>query len=282
MTISRNAKLLLSALVIAGIMPAPAHAGAGDVYFRRAQEFRFSGDMDAAILQYQKALELEPGSVQGHDQLGLLLLDERGDLDGAISQFMTALGIDPGCYSCQLHLNDAIDRRNSKPSEQITRGNQLYSAGDFKRAAAAYRVALSIAPQDATAHNSLAWTLYKLGEVNEGLNEIDLALKYRPNDPELVNTLACLQFDKGDVDTAIATWKKAISLCKTPAAADLYGLAAAYMSKGETSTASKYFDQAIKTDAKYLEASFVRDKIGMSVHALATHDRLVSLYRKDK
>jgi tetratricopeptide (TPR) repeat protein len=261
--------------VMAQSTPAEAH-------FRQALEFRFRGNMDAAIVEYKRALDMDPTSIQGHDQLGMLLLEEKGDLDGAISEFMTALSLDPGCNSCQLHLNDAVDRRNSKPADQITRGNILYSSGDFKRAAAAYRIAVSLDPQNATAHNSVSWTLYKLGEVNEGLKEVEIALKLKPNDPEFVNTLACLQYEKGDVDAAITTWKKAIALSKTPGAADLYGLAVAYLSKGETSNAVKYFEQAIKTDPKYLEISFVRDRIGMSVHALAEHDKLVALHKKDK
>jgi tetratricopeptide (TPR) repeat protein len=278
MSITRH---LLIAVSLIGFVQ-PAWALTADMHYRRALEFRFSGDIDAAMIELQRALQLEPRSVQGHDQLGTLLLEEKGDLDGAISEFMTALEIDPGCASCQLHLNDAMDRRNGKAADQITRGNNLYNAGDYKRAAAAYRVATQIDPKDGVAHNSLAWTLYKLNSIKEGLHEIDEAMKLKPNDPELINTLACLQFEKGDVDAAIATWQKAISLSKAPGAADLYGLAVGYMAKNDPATAQKYFEQAIKTDPRYAEASFVRDRIGMSVRSMAYHDKLAAMVKKDK
>lgn len=264
------------------LLGTPVSATASDEHFRRALEFRFNGDIDAAIVEYRHALELDPNSVQGHDLLGLLLLEERGDLDGAISEFMTALRIDPRCNFCQLHLNQAVDLRNNTAAEHIARGNQLYGTGELHRAAAAYRIAVQIDPKDAVAHNSLAWTLYKLGSLKEGSREIELALKLKPEDPEFINTLACILYEKGDVDGALDNWRKAIALSKTPGAADLYGLAIGLLAKGDTSGAAKYFEQAVKADSKYLDATYIRDRIGMSVHALAGHDRLLSLVKPEK
>src|SRR5579883_2380937 len=81
----------------------------------------------------------------------------------------------------------------------------------------------------------------------------------------------------GNVDTAISTWKKAIAKSKSPNPADLYGLAVGFLSKGDAANASKYFKEAIKSDSNYASASYLRDKIGMSINALATHDRLLTI-----
>jgi tetratricopeptide (TPR) repeat protein len=205
------------------------------------------------------------------------LLEEKGDVDGAISEFMTALGLDHNCSSCQLHLSDALDKKNSTSSDQILSGNSFYSSGQLPRAAAAYRIAIHISPDDAVAHNSLAWTLYRLGDVEEGMDEINIALKLRPDDPEFVNTLACLYYEKGDLNGAIATWKKAIEKSKKPGAADLYGLAVGMLDKGDEKKASIYFNQAIEADPKYKDLFYVTNRVGMSVKAVSYHDRLLKL-----
>jgi tetratricopeptide (TPR) repeat protein len=270
------------AAVLALSTGAPSFAASADEHFRRALECRFRGDTDAAIVEYRRGLQVNPSNVLARDQLGMLLLDEKGDVDGAISEFMTALSLLPRCSSCELHLNEALDRRNAKASDQVTRGNQFYSAGDFPRATAAYRIAVANEPDDAVARNSLAWTLYKIGRIDEGLAEVKLALEKRPDDPEFVNTLACLLFDKGEVDQAIAEWKRAIALSKTPSAPDLYGIALGLLKKGDTAGAAKYFSDAIKVDPRYADVVHVRDRVGMSVSSLTGHERLLSLVKKDK
>jgi len=272
----RRAVLTLPVLLIFTGACEASLASAED-HFRSALELRFRGNTDAAMAEYRRGLESDPGSVDGHVQLGVLLLDEKGDIDAAISEFVTALAIDPACKFCQLRLNEALERKNSKAADQVQRGNQLYAAGEIGRAAAAYRIAALIDPDDAVAHNSLAWTLYRLGDLDQGLKEINQALTLKPSDPEFVNTLACLQFDRGEVDKAIGTWRRAIKLSKTPAAADLYGLAVGFLSKGDTASAARYFAEATRIDPKYRDAQYVRDRVGMSVHALANHDKLLSL-----
>jgi len=246
-------------------------------HFGKAVQFRFLGQTDAAITEYRRGLELDPDSVEGHAQLAVLLFEEKGDVDGAISELMTALNIDPQCEFCDTRLREVLDRKNSKAADEITRGNTLYSAGQLNRALAAYRIALHIEPDNAVAHNSLAWTLYRLGELDEGMREVKEALRLQPNDPEYVNTLACLLFDKGSLDGAIAEWKHALALSKSPNPADLYGMAIGMLAKGDQDGAAKYFNEAVKIDAKYADPLYVRDRIGMSVRALSTHDKLLSL-----
>ncbi len=250
-------------------------------HFGKAVQFRFLGQTDAAIAEYRRGLELDPDSVDGHAQLGALLFEEKGDVDGALSELMTALNIDPECKFCDTRLREVLDRKNSKPGDEITRGNTLYSSGQLNRALAAYRIALHIEPDNAVAHNSMAWTLYRLGELEEGMREVKEALRLQPKDPEYVNTLACLLFDKGNLDGAIAEWKNALALSKSPNPADLYGMAIGMLAKGNHAEATNYFNEAVKIDAKYADPLYVRDRIGMSVRALSTHDKLLSLSGKE-
>lgn len=270
--------LLASALILqCGTV---SYADTAEEHFRNALQFRFQGESEAAIAEYRRGLKLSPDMADSHAQLGSILMDENGDLDGAISEFVTALGIDPHCRFCQLALNDALDKRSSTSADQITRGNQFYASGALKRAMAAYRIAIYLDPLDGNAHNSLAWTLYRVGKLDEGLQEVNQALSLKPQDPEFVNTLASLQFDQGNLSAAADNFKKAISLTKVPNPADLYGLAVIAVTRGDTTAAAHYFNEALKIDPKYTDADYLRDRVGLSAKTLSSHERLVSLLAK--
>lgn len=269
--------LMLFASNFTLISPAFAAAGDGAAHFERAFQYELQGNVDAAILEYHQGLQDDPDSVDGHTRLGVLLIEQKGDVDGAISEFVTALGIDPSCGYCQTQLDAAVERRNSPASENIARGNECYRLGQLSRAVAAYRVAIYADPGDAEAHNSLAWTLYRIGNLNAALAEVKEALRLKPDDAEYVNTLACILYDKGDLEGAIAQWHRAIEHSKSVNPADLYGLAIGYLAKGDMTRAADNFKQALKNDPNYKDPAYLRDKIGMSVHALASHEKLLSI-----
>jgi tetratricopeptide (TPR) repeat protein len=255
-------------------------ATTADRHFKNAMELRFQGQSDVAALEYERGLSLSPNRADAHTQLGIILMDEKGDLDGAISEFVTALGADPGCRFCQSQLDVALARRNGTSEEEIARGNRYYSAGELKRALAAYRVASGLNPGDASAHNSQAWTLYRLGNLDEGLVEVKEALRLKPDDPEYINTLASLLLDKGELKAAQDTFNRAISLSKTAGPADLYGLAAVAISQGDARHAAEFFSEAIKIDPNFVDSRYLRDRIGLSPKTLATHEKLRLLLAK--
>jgi Tfp pilus assembly protein PilF len=271
-----TASSMAMVLMLAFCLP-PAVAGDGTAHFERALQYQFQGDNAAAIVEYRKGLEEDPNSVDGHTRLGVLLLEQLGDVDSAISEFVTALGIDPDCGYCQSQLDAAVDRRNSTSAENILRGNDYYRAGQLTRSVGSYRVAVYVDPTNAEAHNSLAWTLYRLGNLDESLRNVKEALRLKPDDAEYINTLACILYDKGDIEGSIKEWQKAIQLSKKANPADLYGLAIGFLSKGDTMRAKENFKQALASDPNYADAGYLRDKIGMSVHALAWHEKLLSL-----
>ena len=260
----------------------PVNASEADIHFERALQYEFQGNVTGALSEYRKGLEMDPNSVDGHAHLGTLLLDQIGDVDAAVSEFVTALGIDPKCGYCQTHLDEAVERRNTTASENIARGNEFYRTGQLSRAVAAYRIALLVSPKNTEAHNSIAWTQYRLGNLDEALTEVNEALRLKPEDPEYINTLACVLFDKGDLNGALSNWQRAIAHSKKANAADLYGLAIGFLSKGETQRAVDNFKEALKSDPNFADANYLRDKVGMSVHALAAHEKLLSLSGENK
>lgn len=255
----------------------PARAMNAGTHFNRALQYQYTGDTDNAIMEYKKGLEIAPDSADAHAKLGALLMDDRGDLDGAISELFTATMLDPNCLHCKQKLDEAIDKRNTPARETLLRANEFYRSGALNRAIANYRIATQADPKNGEAHNSLAWSLYRTGKLNEARAEVLEALGLQPDEPEYVNTLACIQYDEGNLDKAMESWKKAIGKSKTANPADLYGLAIGFLSKGQTELAIKNFKEALKSDPNYANVNYLRDRIGMSIRALAHHDKLVSL-----
>jgi tetratricopeptide (TPR) repeat protein len=52
------------------------------------------GDLDGAIVEYRKALELDPSGAEGHFRLGRDLRDQ-GDLEAALDELQTAARLNP-------------------------------------------------------------------------------------------------------------------------------------------------------------------------------------------
>jgi tetratricopeptide (TPR) repeat protein len=77
------------------------------------------GQVDDAIAQYQKAVEINPNYVQAHYNLGLALF-QKGQLDEAVAEFQKAVEINP---------NDADAHSNL--------GNALFQKGELDEAAVA-------------------------------------------------------------------------------------------------------------------------------------------------
>jgi Tfp pilus assembly protein PilF len=271
-----SCKLALGA-ALTFVMCLPSFAEETDQHLQRALQYEFAGQPKAAVVEYRAAVQSDPNNVDARVRYGLSLLNYQGDVDGAISEYVTALGIDPQCIACQRRLDEAVDRRNGTAQDNINLGNEYYKQGQLARSAGAYRVAIYLEPTNPDAHNSLSWTLYRMGELDEGLKEVQEALRLKPDEPEYINTLACIQYDKGDLDNAMVNWHKAITLSKKANPADLYGLAIGFLSKGDTQQAAQNFKEAVKSDPNYADLKYLRDRIGMSVHALAMHDKLLSL-----
>jgi tetratricopeptide (TPR) repeat protein len=82
---------------------AKAHYNIGRVLARR-------GDTDAAVREYQRALELNPQYAYAHTNLGLLLLDG-GRVDEAILHFEAALRTNPHLTIAQSSLDRARERK---------------------------------------------------------------------------------------------------------------------------------------------------------------------------
>jgi tetratricopeptide (TPR) repeat protein len=80
------------------------------------EAFALKGDMDQAIAEYEKALEIDPNDVDTHDNLGLAFLQMR-KANEAMVQFREALRLKPDDGNAQVYLTKAkVMARQNHPS----------------------------------------------------------------------------------------------------------------------------------------------------------------------
>ncbi|TFH32437.1 MAG: tetratricopeptide repeat protein, partial [Anaerolineales bacterium] len=132
----------------------------------------------------------------------------------------------------------------------IERGDELYLAGDFEQAEAAYRQAISAAPNQPGPHESLAWVLYSMGDLEGASAEFTQAMELDADwaDPHLGMGYIHLSMDN-DL-AAQESFQTALALAEDPqyAGQAYYGLGNLAHQVDDLDAAIAYYEQAIRED----------------------------------
>jgi tetratricopeptide (TPR) repeat protein len=193
------------------------------------------GQVDEAIEQYRKALEINPNWWVPYNNLGTALL-QKGQLDEAVAQYQKALEINPNCDEVHVNL-----------------GNALFQKGRVDEAITKYRRALEISPNYAEAHNKLGSALEQKGRADEAIAEFQKALEISPNLAGLQYNLGNALSHKGQVDEAIEQYKKALKIDPNYAEAH-NNLGIALAKKGRVDEAIAQFEEALRLKPDFLDA----------------------------
>jgi len=219
---------------------------------------------DEALDAFTESSRLMPGFPETHSQLSYLFY-RTDDADDALAEARTALSMDPanaeayrylglalytnGHYDPALHAFDESLQR--EPAGSLANADVYFDMGithrdqgDLRRAAIAYRHALSLRPGFWEAHSNLGVVLHDQGKLDEAIAEYRSAKRLQPDEASVRNNLGNTLCDKEDFDSAITEFK------------DLYRqspewegghncLARAYMSKRDYPSAIRELQAAI-------------------------------------
>jgi tetratricopeptide (TPR) repeat protein len=152
------------------------------------------GQTDEAIVEYKKALEIDPNYDAAHNNLGNALL-RKGQIDEAIIHYQKALEINPNHAKAQNNL-----------------GNAFLQKGQIDEAIIHYQKALEINPDFAKVHYNLGDALLQKGRLDEAIAQFQKALEINPNIAETHNNLGIALAQKGQLDEAIAHFQEALRL----------------------------------------------------------------------
>ena len=138
-----------------------------------------------AILEWRKAIELNPEEARPHLQLGLAL-GETGQVDQEIAEYRQALQMDP----------------NSAPA-YANLGIALQGQGKLAGAIEAYRKSLELDSNNSKARSNLAVALLEDGRTEEGIEQCKATLAEDPQNGDAHNALGIVLARKGELGEAI-------------------------------------------------------------------------------
>jgi protein O-mannosyl-transferase len=214
--------------------------------------------VDEALEQFQKALEINPIYVDARSNLGAALF-QRGRVDEAVAQYEKALEINP----CHAQANYNL-------------GLALFQKGQVDNAIAQYKRALEINPYYPEGHNNLGNALLHKGQVDEALEQFQKALEINPTYADACSNLGVVLFQKGRVDDAVAQYKKALEI--EPDHVDAhYNLGIALLKKGQLDGAIAQFQKAVEMNPDYADARY---NLGNALFKKGRADEAIMEFRK--
>jgi tetratricopeptide (TPR) repeat protein len=185
--------------------------------------FQVGKAYDAAA-QYQIALQEGQNDAVVHNNLGNAL-EQEGKTDEAVAQYQIALQINPRYAEAEYDLGNAF-ALHEKPDQAIIH----------------YEKALQINPGYGEAHDNLGITLMNKGNVTGAMAQYQMALQTRPADPGILNNLAWLlaagpEASLRDGNKAVELASRANALTGGGNPIILHTLAAAFAEAGRFSEA---------------------------------------------
>jgi superkiller protein 3 len=188
-------------------------------------------DVEAAITQLRKAIELDPGAAWIHSNLGHIYYVKK-EWDSAAAECRKAIQLDA-----------------DYPSAHNNLGNVLYNQGVLDEAIAEYRKAIQLEPKDAGPYYNLANVLYVKKDLDGAVAEYRRAIQLEPNNASTHHALGNALLFKRDLDGAVAQFRMAVQLAPNEASVH-YGLGNALCYQGHPAEAIMECRKAVNIDQK--------------------------------
>lgn len=200
-------------------------AGSAEVYIALGNLYRISGELDAALSEFENALSLAPDhyeAVYGIAQT----LEAQGDLDGAEVQYNSLIRIEPGywhSYNALGHFYYGSDRyaeatfnfrrvTSLDPDNALAQNNlgaAQYMQGDYAGAAASWAESVRIRPSNLVLSN-VGLAAYYAGNFEEAAEMQRQALIEAPEDYRMWGRLGDAERQRGAIDEAYKAYGQAI------------------------------------------------------------------------
>jgi tetratricopeptide (TPR) repeat protein len=196
--------------------------------FDVAEDLAKKGQYAAAILEWAKALAMEPNDAHALNNYGQTLA-RAGSTDRAIAEFRKAIAVKPeypeaennlafvfagvGRPSDALeHYRMAIEEKPAYAEAHNNLGHVLTEQGNMDKAIEQFQQALTINPDYAAAHNGLGFALASTNRLDGAADEYRHAIEADPKYADAYNNLGVVMARQRRVDDAIEDFNKAIEL----------------------------------------------------------------------
>jgi len=216
------------------------------------------GNMDSALLAFERAVEINPALSESRANLGNIYL-KKGLVKDAIDEYLTALQINP---------NDAKTHNNL--------GNAYTQRDSLRLAVDEYQRAIALDSSFVDAYKNLAIVYAQQERFGWAIARLKDAIDLEPKDAGSYSQLGDVYSQMKDYEIAIAQYKKALKI-KRDFAEPHYGLALCYNKLGLVNDEIWEYEQtlAIKPD---MVAALVN--LGNAYFALNKYSTAIEYYSK--
>lgn len=204
-------------------------------HFMLAGAHERAGNVAAALVEYERALDLKPDFSIGHENFGDLLLRQGRRVD-AIAHFESALRLQPEYPDAHANLGNAY----------LAEGMMTEAVGHLEKAA-------QLTPDVAMIRYNFGNALAAAGLPGEAVSEYEAAIKLQSDLAEAHFNLANVLLELQRSAEAIAHYEAAVKARPDYAAAH-YNLANALAASGRTPDAVGHYEAALRARPDYAEA----------------------------
>ena len=232
-----------------------------------------------AVLEFEKALELNPYDIRSYHNLGLMF-SEQNKFDRAVQQFQKALQVDPNLAITHDALGNALTKQG-KFTEAITHftraleikpdsehrdsvlterevthemlADSLAILGRIDEAIEHYNEALGIKPDLTGVIFKLAKLYKKLGKYNLAIENYNHLLELIGNNANILTELGVVLRDHDKIEEAIEKWKKALAIDPNNAFAH-FNMALVMSNQNDYEQAIGHFNKALRSKPDFVTA----------------------------
>jgi len=234
-------------------------------FFNRAGVKKAAGDLDGAIADYDRAIQLDPKDAAIYNNRGLAK-QEKGDLDAAIVDFNRAIQLNPkDAVACSnrgnakrdkgdldgaiLDYNRAIRFDPKYAYAYYNRGLAKKQKSDLDGAIADYNRVIELDPKFAKAYCDRGVAERRKGDLDGAITDYNRTIELDPKYAIAYLNRGNAKDDKGDLDGAIADYNRGLQLNPRDSKAFSYR-ADVYFNKKQYGAAVKDEQKAIELDPK--------------------------------
>ena len=205
------------------------------VHYNLGNAMSAEGRPEAAISQYQKALDLKPDFAEAYYNLAYIL-HQLGQVEKTIPLYQKVVELRP----------DLSEAHNNL-------GNAYLHRGQISEAISSYQKALELRPDNAQAYSNLGNVYQIEGRIDQAIFCYEKAVKLNPDNPEAYNNMGAALKHCGRLEEAVSYHRKALELEPGSAVAH-NNLGSAYKHQGKLPEAISCYRKACHLKRDYAEA----------------------------